>query len=282
MNDENLLVLDFFSYIKYTRERIKEIMIDKRYLETLSSTEKKNIIDICEQSLYFKGGELADNSLYANIKQLIIPLIEENYYKQYKMHVDCYIDEERGIIHKKVHKIMEIECLNSCSQFKIPFSTYLTEIDGMDNEELYKLTECRLGKEDITEQVKQCIKDVAVDNNESVEDIKFTIDYDFPLQKGLNRIEIKSESIVPIEDNTYAHTITIPCKRYSVNFSIHNPNYDILGFAYAFDDEKHKDAIDRVIYRDKYDDCYKIRFEDWTLPGDGVVFIVNKARVKFL
>lgn len=33
------LALDFFSYIKYAQERIKEVMLEKRYLDTLSDRE---------------------------------------------------------------------------------------------------------------------------------------------------------------------------------------------------------------------------------------------------
>ncbi len=270
------LVLDFFSYIKYTRERIKEIMIDKEYLDTLSLKEKKNIIDICEKSIYFKDGKLTDNSLYANIKESIVPLIEENYYKQYKMHIDCYIDERKKQIIKKVHRIMEIECADETVGFEIPFSTYLTVVDGEVNDNTYSLKECSLDGKDLTKEVKRRINHAEVDRSEDVENVKFSINYKFNLKKGLNRIEIKTETRVPLDDNTYSHTITIPCKRYSVNFTVHNHNYDVQGFAFAFDDEKHRDIIDRVIYRDKYDECFKIRFENWTLPGEGTVFVINK------
>lgn len=269
------LVLDFFSYIKYTRERIKEIMLDKTYIETLSADEQKRIINICEKSLYFKQSEIPNDSLYMNIKELIVPLIEENFYRQYKVHVDCYIDEKAGIIRKTVHKILDIECCIEHSIFKMPFSTYLTKTNNIDNKELFKLTKCLQDNRDITDDLQSHIqmKEVEFPN---LEDIKFTIDYEFPLKKGLNRIETRTETIVPIADNTYAHTITIPCKRYSANFSLHNPDYDVFGFAFAFDDEQHKNSLDKVIYKDKYDGCYKIRFENWTLPGDGVVFSINK------
>ena len=158
----------------------------------------------------------------------------------------------------------------------MPFSTYLTRVNEIKNEELFKLTKCLHDGKDITDDIQNHIemKEVEFPN---LEDIKFTINYEFLLKKGLNRIETRTETIVPISDNTYAHTITIPCKRYSVNFSLHNPNYEILGFAFAFDDEQHKNDLDKVIYKDKYDDCFKIRFENWTLPGDGVVFTINKV-----
>ncbi|MEQ3315302.1 hypothetical protein [Enterocloster clostridioformis] len=270
------LVLDFFSYIRYTRNRIKEIMLDKNYIETLSDKEKRRMIESAEQSLYFKNGEFADNSLYANIKELIIPLIEENYYKQYKVHVDCYVDENRGVITKRVHKIMDIMCISDKKDFKIPFSTYLLRQEGFSERDLYKINEFIFDGNNITEDIAEHIVNNTVDNEEDIEDIRFTVDYSFKLKKGLNRIEIKTETVVPIADNTYSHTITIPCRRYSINFTVHNENYDVLGFAFAFDDEEHKDDISKIIYRDKYDECFKIRFEDWTLPGDGVVFVINK------
>lgn len=251
-------------------------MLDKNYIETLSDKEKRRMIESAEQSLYFKNGEFADNSLYANIKELIIPLIEENYYKQYKVHVDCYVDENRGVITKRVHKIMDIMCISDKKDFKIPFSTYLLRQEGFSERDLYKINEFIFDGNNITEDIAEHIVNNTVDNEEDIEDIRFTVDYSFKLKKGLNRIEIKTETVVPIADNTYSHTITIPCRRYSINFTVHNENYDVLGFAFAFDDEEHKDDISKIIYRDKYDECFKIRFEDWTLPGDGVVFVINK------
>ena len=38
------LALDFFSYIKYSQDRIKEVMIDKTYLNTLADEEKRRVI----------------------------------------------------------------------------------------------------------------------------------------------------------------------------------------------------------------------------------------------
>lgn len=275
------LVLDFFSYVKYTRNRIKEIMIDKKYIETLSSDEKRKMIESAEHSLYFRNGEVIDNSLYANIKELIIPLIEENYFKQYKVHVDCYVNEEEGTIIKKVHKIMDIMRIGK-ENFRIPFSTYMYKIPGKDNKELYKITKCICDGEDLTATISEKIKhdNVNVGDEEEDMEIKFNVDHDFKLKMGLNRIEVCTETIVPIRDNVYAHTLAIPCQRYSSNYSVHSADYEVMGYGFAFDDQKHKDKIERVIYKDKYDDCFKIRFENWTLPGDGVVFMINKKKSK--
>lgn len=271
------LVLDFFSYIKYTRNRIKEIMLDKKYIETLSNEEKRGMIERAEHSLYFRNGDVIDNSLYANIKELIIPLIEENYYKQYKVHVDCYVDEDKQIITKKVHKIMDIVCIGK-KDFTIPFSTYMLKIDNVNDDDLYRITKCIWEGKDITGEVNKGIKPETMGKNEKEEnmEVKFKVDYIFDLNPGLNRIEICTETKVPLSDNVYAHTITIPCQRYSINYSIHNSDYEVLGYGFAFDDPNHKDKTDRVIYKNKYDDCFKIRFESWTLPGDGVVFLINK------
>lgn len=270
------LVLDFFSYIRYTRERIKEIMLDKKYIMTLSDDEKRNLIRNAEQSLYFRDGEVIDTSLYANIKQHIIPLIENNYYRQYKVHIDAYVDAENGVIKKRIHKIMDIMCINNDTDFKIPFSTYISKTDDVNSDPIYQVQECKYDNRDVTDEVVEKITMDDVNSPENNEQIRYGIDYIFKLKKGLNRIEVRTQTIVPISDNIYAHTITIPCQRYSINYSVHDASYDVQGYGFAFDDEKHKDDIDRIIYTDKYDDCVKVRFENWTLPGDGVVFILNK------
>ena len=165
--------------------------------------------------------------------------------------------------------------MQSENNFKLPFSAYLSKIKGWENEELYKINSCKFNNQDITQEIK--IINEEVQEDEEIEDIRFIADYNFRLNPGLNKIEIKTKTIVPITDNIYAHTITIPCKRYSVNFTVHNLDYDVQGYAFAFENVS-KEKLEKLIYRDKYDNCYKIRFEDWTLPGDGTIFIINKKK----
>ena len=90
------LCLDFFSYVQYTRERLKEVVVEKDFIETLADDEKKELVDKLEKSLYFRSEKELSRSLYENIKARIIPLLEEPYLERYTIHIDCYIDEEKG------------------------------------------------------------------------------------------------------------------------------------------------------------------------------------------
>ncbi len=254
---------------------MKEVVVDKQYIKTLSDEEKRAIIFAAEESLYFKNGKIADNSLYANIKRKVVPLLSTNYFTEYLIHIDCFVDEYKNIIIKKSHKIMRIMSLEDNYRFKIPLSVYLTKIpDIIDDKELYKVEYCVINDEDMTEKVKNMDpQEVAAEENQNVENIRFDYSNEFILHKGLNTIELKTETIVPIYDNTYSHNVEIACMKYCVDFNMKTDSYDTIGFGFALDT---LGTGERVVKKNKFDNSYRIRFEDWALPGDGCVFVINK------
>lgn len=270
------LVLDFFGYIKYTKDRIKEVMVDKEYIKTLSDDEKRMMIGKAEESLYFKNGQVVDTSLYANIKERLIPLIDMSCITQYAVQVDCYPDEKSKTIKKQIHKVIEIICHKENDIFEMPFSTYCFSIPGIDSMLLYNIDLCKFNGCDLTEDAKSKIKMYDVNDEAGNTDVKFVLKYDLKLNKGKNIIEIRTTTIVPISDNTYEHTITMPCKRYNINFSVHNKDYEVLGYAFAWDSFNGVDNLNRVIYKYLYDGSFRISFENWTLPGNGCVFVIKK------
>lgn len=270
------LVLDFFGYINYTRDRIKEVMLDKKYIKTLSDAEKEKLISDAESSLYFEDGNVVDNSLYENIKQQITPLIQKDYMKQYTVHVDCHIDEKKKCIEKTIKKTMEIICHKDGTSYQLPFSNYLTKIDGVDGKDLYKIVRCTCNKTDVTTELKDKIQEIEPDNQQNKEDIKFTLNHAFTLNKGLNIITIETKTMVPSHDNTYSHIISEPCQKYDVSFCWDNNDYEVVGFAFAIDTENSKNELKQVVFKNKYKMSYDISVKDWTLPGEGCVFVINK------
>ena len=270
------LFLDFFGYIKYTKDRIKEVMVDKDYIRTLSDDEKRSIIGKAEESLYFKNGQVVDTSLYANIKERLIPLIDTSYISQYNVQVDCYPDEKNKTIKKQIHKVIEIVCNKENDSFEMPFSTYCFSIPGIDNKLLYNIDLCKFNDNDLTQDAKSKLQTVPVNDEAGNTDVKFVLKYDLRLSEGKNIIEIRTTTIVPASDNTYEHTITMPCKRYNINFSVHNKDYEVLGYAFAWDTFNGVNNLNRVIYKYMYDGSFRISFENWTLPGNGCVFVIKK------
>ena len=285
------LALDFFAYVQYTRERIKEVMLGKDYIETLADSEKEKLIKRLEQSLYFDRGNVLDNSLYANIKQKIIPLLTQEYIREYDINIDCYVNEKQGYIRKKTFRRMTIVALNDTSEFRIPVSVYLTKLNGeadnnnegniveengVDSSE-YVLESCVFNREDITAEVKRAIKPEPTRLGEvpTIENVKYKVDYKVKLEKGINTLEIRTQTKVPIHDNTYSHTISDACQRYNVKFNMLSPDYMVLGFGFALEEKNGE----RVVKQTRYDSSFEINFTEWALPGDGCVFVINKKKI---
>lgn len=275
-------VLDFFGYVQYTKDRIKEIMLERTYINTLADKEKKKLISDIEKSLYFRDGTIPDNSLYTNIKQQIIPLLESNYILKYKIHIDCYINEDENRITKHINKTMEIVSHTDGKKYNWPFTVQLKKFDGIDNVSAYTIEKCIFNDKDVTEDIKGIIKEKEVDSleNPNDENIQMDIPYNFTLEKGTNNLEIISQSLVPLADNTFSHSVSIPCKEYEMDFDVHNDNYDVIGFGFALDTGNGAKAYHPVVVKKKFDKSYRITFDDWLLPGEGCVFVIKKVSDK--
>ncbi len=270
------LVLDFFEYIDYTRERIKEIMIDQKYIHMLSDIEKKKLINELEKNLYFNNGTTIDNSLYSSIKRKITPLITDDYFENYSVRVDCEINEENNTIKKIIHKKLEVICAKDDTDFQIPFSKYLTSITDIDNDKQYKINACTCNGNDCLSSIltKVSLEEIEKQKQENLEEIKFTIDYNFKLSQGYNYIELETETIVPIADTVYTHKITIPCKKYEMNFNVKHIKYQATAYGFMIQDKIKSNR--KTLEQRKIENGYEIKFNDWMLPGEGCVVIINK------
>ncbi len=264
------LCLDFFSYVQYTRERLKEIVVEKDFIETLADDEKKELVDKLEKSLYFRSEKELSRSLYENIKARIIPLLEEPYLERYTIHIDCYIDEEEGTIKKKFHREMIICSLEDNYSYKLPFSMYMKRINGVEDKDLYKINECLFRKQVYTEEMKCEVCDHGLHKGS----VQFYSTYEFNLRKGNNIIEMQYETIVPISDLEYCHYVSMACKNYSASFSIHNDDkYRVNGHGFVLDDISNRDGID-VVKKVKQDNTVFLTMGDWVMPGEGCAFFI--------
>lgn len=266
------IVLDFFSYVQYTRERIKEVIIDKTFIKKLSDDEKRSIIFKAEESLYFKDGKILPNSLYADVKKKITPLLEACYFSDFNVSVSCDVDESVGLIKKEILKTMKIISNEDNAKFQLPFSIYLHKADLGEIKQSYDVTSCFFGSKDITKDFleKQEKTDEENDN------VRFKQNYEFILKKGENIIELRTETTVPISDKIYMHTITLPCMKYMATFTVNTDGYTVDGYGFALEDDlqKHK----RNVNYSRIGNSFTIRIDEWALPGEGSIFILNQSK----
>lgn len=274
------IVLDFFSYIQYTRERLKEIIIDKSFIKKLSDDEKKNVIFKAEESLYFKDGKLLPNSLYADVKKKITPLLESCYYGEFDVTISCDVDKEKRVIRKEILKNITIISNENDAVFKIPFSVFLQKPNGEEVRESYEVMSCVFRGEDVTSSFKDAQEEKQIQELErasSKDDTQFSFseNYSFKLKKGENTLQLRTKTTVPIEDNVYSHYFTLPCMRYTTTFNINTEGYSVSGCGFALEDGAASEDNKKNVSYSRIGNSLKIRIDEWALPGEGSVFIIN-------
>lgn len=277
------IVLDFFSYVQYTRDRLKKIVVDKSFIKELSDDEKKNIIFKAEESLYFKDGKILPNSLYADVKKKIIPLLDSCYFSEFSVTISCDVDEKEGVIKKEILKNVKIISNENDTEFKIPFSVYLRQPDCGEVMQAYEIVSCIFQGENITESFKMAQEHIKVDDKVSdKDDTKISANYQFKLKKGENTIEIKSRTKVPINDNVYTHYLTLPCMKFTSTFIMNTENYSVSGYGFALENTRDSgNDKDNVNYY-RIGKSLTISINEWTLPGEGSMFIINREDENFI
>lgn len=271
------IVLDFFSYVQYTRERLKEIIIDKSFIKKLSDDEKKNIIFSAEESLYFKDGKILPNSLYADVKKKITPLLNSCYFSAFSIVISCTVDKEKGLIRKEILKSMKIVSNEDDAEFQLPYAMYIRETDCGEAEQPYEVISCVFQEEDITEKFKESQeedKGKKIGNEMPSDDnVRYKQNYTFRLKKGENKIDLKVKTTVLIKDKVYIHTVTLPCMQYKAIYTINSEGYGIDGYGFALENrsENHK----RNVSYSRIGNSLTIDIDEWALPGEGVVFMLN-------
>ncbi len=264
------LMLDFFSYIKYAQERIKEVIIDKNFLRTVSNDEKKKIISTLESSLYFKDEEIPQDSLYTNIKHKVIPLLDNEYFEKYHTHIDCEIKDDK--IYKTIYNNFTIYSYTDNASFKLPFSIYYSVEDIKNIDKHYDFQNLLFNNEKLKTSQEDSFSE-EIDGNFNSKQMKYSFQKELPLKKGINTISYEVNSVVDISDNIYSRTLTLPCKNFTVDFNLNSSDYNVKAYGFAIDKTE-------SVKIHTYANSCRIEFLDWIIPGDGFIFVINKNKEK--
>ena len=159
----------------------------------------------------------------------------------------------------------------------VPVGAYMTQIDGIQDIDLYKITKCKItiGNQTINKNIKltteKCLNQPS---NSPTYEIEVSGQFSIEIEDSCN-IELVAESFVPKSDIHYQHRVTAPCKRFSSNFLLKtNEPYRVTGFGFGFVDEK---KLKIIPYKNI--NGVRIEFNGWILPGDGVIFTIAKDMV---
>lgn len=251
--------LDFFSYVRYSQERIKEVMIDKKFLKSVKDEEKKNMISTLESSLYFNDGEIPPDSLYANIREKIIPLLEEEYEEEHFLHIDCFITDT--YIKKVCTNMITIISPKNIPAYSLPFEVVFKPESEVSGQKALELKDLIVNRKSIV--VSDATPKITSKGN------VYCFNNSFELKKGKNTISYQTISYVKLNENTYSHTVSLPCKHYTIEMYTDNQDYEIYGNGFCIDKSK-------IMSKHNFPYGCRLDFNDWIIPGDGCLFVINK------
>jgi hypothetical protein len=267
------ILLELGDFTEYFFSRLRDIMIDDAYIERFTDEQKKALKAKIEERLFFKNKKVHDpNSFFYTVQNEVSPLLEDYYHNEYTINIECSIQDD--IIKKTMYKRIEVvNPTNNPIDVTIPFETYMQKIDGYDNQSHYHVKLLKIDSKDKLRDIKLNYIEAFSDEKEfhpidEKYNLKVCCDY---IVKVTDKcvIEMVTETITPLTDIHYMHRTFKPCKNYNVTFILFNDSYSLTGYGFGFM-EKEK-LVKHIL-----ENGIVIRFNDWILPGDGVIFTITK------
>jgi hypothetical protein len=143
----------------------------------------------------------------------------------------------------------------------------MQRIDGIPDDKLYQIKSFIVDNRDETETAKAIVKPCEITDVHNY-NVGFYWEYKHSLAETVN-IETVIETITPITDIHCTHRVSAPCKRYSNTITLFNNNYSLSSYGFGFMDQT-------KFTKHNLENGVIMKFNDWILPGDGIIFAVQK------
>lgn len=251
-----------------------ENLVSNGYINHLTKCEMKDLKSKIESELYFRDNNHNKDNFYNFFEQELSSLLNDCYYKVYKTKIECKVSEK--YITKTIRKKFEI--VNPSKKeaiVEIPFGAEMQKVEGVENDKLYVIKKFMVDSNDYTKEINDSLK---IRENSSEFSDAYCVDvytsWDVKVKK-IQVIDMIIETIVPITDVCFSNKITKPCKEYNLIFILNDPSYQLSWHSFGFMGN-HKD----MLVEEPMDNGIEIGFNDWILPGDGVVVSINKSEKK--
>lgn len=279
-------MIDLPDWKNYFGERLKEIVLDRKYLENLNDSELIGVQREILKSRYKEYDIDKDGSFLNFMQESIEKLINS----PYREHVasSCHISEhEPGILYYKEKmsytlKSVGKDTLKSGGKNRIENVIWTWRKDEIIEAKKFKCTlKCPKYNEDWTNctcpEDKRCengfreilnaeSKQIAKDEVGYVIDIK---DYMEPVDGVQVFVELE---FLMSENRLYSWTMAYPSK--DINISLIYPsNYDVDRFIGGLDESQY------YISTDFHENTIYFVREGWMLPTSGITFSINKKTV---
>lgn len=261
--------LELKDFTDYFLKKLEKIMISKEYLETLEEVELKRIEEVITKKLYLKDKKYhgEKTSFFNKVRHEVIPLLAGCFYEEFSTTIDCQIVGSE--IHKIVQKTVTIANPNNkISSGLVPIQSSLKDINNKERNELYQILRFEINGVDKTAEVVQTLK--FPDLVDDIENYTFKAVSNYEIQVGEEPVTLywKIKTIVPISDVHYLHRVQKPCKDYDITFYLDSNDWELTGYGFG---PRHPKGLQKL----PLVKGIQIKFKDWILPGDGVIFTLK-------
>jgi hypothetical protein len=272
------MILEFFGFVDYIRKNLREVILEDVYLETLSTERKKQLRSKLQRMILYPNIQnIEADSLFNVVEQEITPLLTDYYIDEYIITVDCTI--ENDLIIKKIYKKMVFAHIDVNYQKVIDIPLVNMQIKKPAQieriEDVFSLEKFVFNDHDYKANVT--IDYQALDDN--AYDTQITSSYSndikevFKLTNGVAKLEIDILTKVGLDDLNFIPRVHKPCKNYTIHFNYDREKCSVTAENFGLMDFN-KNA-ERMEYRINGNSIV-IRFKNWILPGNGVIFTISK------
>lgn len=268
-----------FDFVNYVQNKIKDVIIDYNFTDTLSDEHKKMLARKLEKELLH---QTADNNLYDFVQEEVLSLAKQAYYEEFTLDISCY--KVGNEIHKTIYKDYIINCeaqrdfdIARNNEFAVKCKTSCTNapkesiklsINSIDfTGDDYSVTESATNDEVYGKRCVYTLNDLAKSKIESTK----SNDWDY-------KYNVKSEllSIVKDDDMSFSFRLYYPCKSTTFLFTYNPEEFEVMEDVFVFKDFDNSESNQKksIITRHNKGSIL-IKIDNWILPGDGITFVLS-------
>lgn len=249
---------------------VNDVFSSPSFYNTLNDEYKQEMLDNLENNIYFHSNpQIAE--MYGSIKTKLQKCNTQQYFfEDLNYSVVCTVKDNRII--KDIIRTVKIRSYeDKCIVKHYMLMKYSTEkLKDNANLESVVINETPLEKDDILISNKP-ITDVM--HKKLGYDTEYTYKLKNPIVLSSQTdtvIIVKYRSVVPLSDNTYTCRVSVPCKKFSMQFIIkESPQYKLSAFAFGF-----WDCAVSTPNNDSATDV-NIEFSDWIFEHDGAAVVLT-------
>lgn len=286
------IIFAFFDRLSYAREQIAKVIFDEEGYLHFNEKKLREIKNNIERNLCLQSSD--PHNLYSTVQNSLDNIIKNIYVNELIIHIDCKI--ENDMIKKNVDEMFEFALPKLINQEII--KTTLSDLIPKHMLQSNK-SQCLLEDEQKCDLCNNtCIYDFQLSVNDRPIEMKLKeeklesanyIDYKYQygyvcahveddtinISNDPSKMHLKFKSRVPLSDPIYMFKCKMATRNLTIHFDYNPDELTILPVGFGFMDRKIQDNM-QISH---FPRSIKIRFKDWLLPGNGVVFVILKKQI---